>query len=107
MFGILPPIYPDFPQKTKQGLDTLDVMLLFIPIIESRSFNKANKDIDKLKSWLVEKLKRGITPQENINLLQGLLEYVRSEPMTNEREKAMKYLFEAEFLEDLNETSKV
>ena len=86
-------------RKTKFGIDQLDVAIMLLPIIESRGNHQASKALNRFKSFLVQKLKRGITSTEEINLMQGLLDYVRSEPGTNERMKAINYLNELEFLQ--------
>lgn len=83
---------------TKHGIDKLELMIKFMPVVEARGSRQINKSLDKLKSFLVEKLKRGITPQENIDLLQGCLDYTRSYAATTERTKAMNYLFNLEFI---------
>lgn len=82
----------------KYGIEPLDMMIRFMFVIESNP-RDAKQSLNKIKSYLVEKLKRGITPKENIDLLEGILNYLQSEPATNEREVAMKYLFGLKFLQ--------
>ncbi len=89
----------DIKYKTKHGLDTLELMARFLSIIETEA-KTPEKEYNRFKSWLVEKLKRGIKPEEDINLAQGIINYIQSDPETNERAQAMKYLFNAEFLND-------
>ena len=83
--------------KTKSGLDKLELMVRFISIIETKK-SKVDNEYNRFKSWLVLQLKRGFTPSEEANLMQGILNYIQSDGETNERIEAMKYLFEAEFL---------
>ena len=83
--------------KTKSGLDKLELMVRFISIIETKK-SKVDNESNRTKSWLVQQLKRGLTPSEEVNLMQGILNYIQSDGETNERIEAMKYLFEAEFL---------
>lgn len=90
----------DTSMKTKHGIDKLNLMLFFMPVLDAGSGNQLNKAMDKLKSFLVEKLKRGITAEENISLLQGCLDYTKSDAGTPERFAAMNYLFELKFLKD-------
>lgn len=89
-----------FEQKTtKHGLDKLSVMCHFIPVIESNG-NSIQKELNRLKSFIVSQIKRGTNPQEELNLMQGILDYVKSDPGTNERTTAMDYLFDLKFLND-------
>lgn len=99
MFGHIPLLSEMMEQTTKHGLDKLELMVRFISVIEADA-SKGKKEFTRMKSWLVEKLKRGLTPQENIALAEGILKYLQSEPMTDERTEAMKYLFDANFLND-------
>ena len=78
-------------------IDKLDLMIRFISVIEIKP-SKAEKEYNRFKSWLVEKLKRGLTPQEEIDLMQGILKYIQSDAETNERMSAMNYLFDLKFL---------
>lgn len=96
-------MYPDqlfsemMEQTTKHGIDKMDLMIKFIPILNPEE-GKEQEFLSGLKSFLSEKLKRELTPQEEIALLEGILKYLQSEPATNERRNAMKYLFETNFL---------
>lgn len=83
--------------ENKFEINSLDIMIRFMKITESKP-SKSEVNFIRFKSWLVEKIKRGITPQEDINLMQGILNYIKSEPGTNERSAAMKYMFELQFL---------
>lgn len=76
-------------------VDSLDVMIKFIPIWESKNHKSA---YNKLKSFLCQRIKRGITKEEEVNLLQGIGNYINSKPATQERTEAMKYLFNLKFL---------
>lgn len=81
-------------KKTRHGIDRFLLMLKFIEVIEGKS----KTGFIRLKSFIVQQIKRGITRQEEEDLLNGILRYIRSEPSTTEREEAMKYLFGAEFM---------
>lgn len=87
----------DLETKTIHGIDKLDIMIHFISVIETKN-SKVKSEFNRFKSFLVEKLKRGLTPQEEINLAEGIVKYLQSEQETNERIKAMNYLFNLEFL---------
>lgn len=89
-----------FEDKTsKHGLDKLRLMIRFIPVIECTERGNLDKELNKLKSYLVSQIKRGTTPQEEINLLQGFRNYFNSEPGSNDRTTAMDYLFDLKFLQ--------
>lgn len=88
----------DYDLKTPFGIDKLKVMVMFMPILESKSEDQASKAIAKLKSFLVQQLKRGITPQEELDLLTGCRNWCITDAGTNERMKSMNYLFELKFL---------
>lgn len=87
----------DFNLNTKHGLNKLNLMIRFFQILNAKE-SKIEKELNRLKSWLVQQLKRGLKPHEELGILEGILKYIQSEPETNERMKAMNYLFEAEFL---------
>lgn len=87
--------------KTIHGISKLDIIIRFISVIEATP-GTAGFRLNRFKSFLVEKFKRGITPTENANLAQGILNYIQSDPGTNERMNAMNYLFELKFLEPKN-----
>lgn len=105
MFTTIPFNY-DLEPKTKNGLDKLELMVRFISVIEAEA-SKGKTEFTRMKSWLVQQLKRGLTPQEEIALAEGILKYLQSEPMTNERTDAMQFLFEAKFLNDELNVAKV
>lgn len=86
-------------KTTKHGLDKLSVICHFIPVIESNA-DSIEKRLNRLKSFIVSQIKRGTNPQEEMNLMQGILDYVKSDPGTNDRIKAMDYLFDLKFLND-------
>ena len=87
----------DQDRTTKHGIDKLELMVEFISIIQGK---KAKKDYNRFKSWLVEKLQRGLTLGEEERLLEGIVAYIQSEVATNERAKSMRFLFDTEFLEN-------
>lgn len=84
--------------KNKHGLDKLELMCRFLQIVESKKSN-VKSDFNRFKSWLVQQLGRGISKREEIALAQGIVNYIRSEAGTNERGKAISYLFEGEWLD--------
>jgi hypothetical protein len=83
-------------EDNEYGIDTLQLMLRFMAVIEGKS--KGRGAFNSLKSFLVQQLQRGIEAQEEENLLNGILAYLDSEPATEGRTEAMKYLFELKFL---------
>lgn len=89
----------DFENTTKHGIEKLELMVRFMSVLEIGE-STAEKEFNRFKSWMVEKLKREITPQEEFDLMQGILDYVKSDPATNERFAAMKVLFNMEFIKD-------
>lgn len=94
MFNI--PLDYDTEQFTKHGIDKLELMVNFISVVESEN---VKQEFAKFKSLLRSKLKRTITDQEEIDLLEGVCNYIKSDAGTDERSKAMTYLFNAEFLQ--------
>lgn len=89
----------DFDLTTKYGIDRTKLMIRFIPVIEAKTEKEIDKQLNRLKSYLVQQLKRGITPQENIALLEGIRNYIISDSATNERMAAMEYLFNLDFID--------
>ena len=87
----------DLEPKTKHGIDKLDIMIHLIPVINTKP-GKAKTGYNQFKSFLVEKLKRGITTLEEIALAQAILNYIQSDAKTNERFHAIKCLSELDFL---------
>lgn len=98
MFGIFCN-HPMIEYHTKCGINTLDLMIKFLSIFGMEP-PEYEKEYNRLVLWLTEKLKRNITPKEEIALGEGIIKYINSAPETNERSEAMKYLFEAQFLND-------
>ena len=90
-------LFDDFKTETKYGIQTLDVMVRFIKILNAK---KCQSRLDSFKAWLCSQIKRGITEQENLKLMQGILNYIQSDLGTDERLEAMKYLFELDFLDE-------
>ena len=84
--------------KTNSKIDKLLLMVRFISVIESEE-KMASRNFGQLKSWLSKQLKRKITYEEEIALLEGIADYLHSDPGIPERMKAMNYLFNAEFIE--------
>ena len=93
-------LFLDTKLKTTNCIDKLALMIFFMPILEAKSENRAAKAIERLKSFLYEKFKRGITLKEEISLLEGCRNYLMSDPGTNERAKSMNYLFGLKFMND-------
>lgn len=87
----------DLELKTKHGIDKLEIMVNLISVIEAKP-SKCKQELNRFKSFLVEKLKRGLTPQEEIAFMEGMVKYIQSDEATNERLNSMNYLFNLEFL---------
>ena len=92
------PLMP-LKETTKHGLNTLCLMINFISVFECKEDQEIT-EFEKLLSWLCIQLQRDITTEEEFNIAKGILKYIQSEPGTDERFDAMKYLFSAEFLQD-------
>lgn len=83
----------------KHGIDRLELIIRVISVVES-SEGKEDLEFSVLTSFLEKQLKRKLNPEEEINLTKGILDYLHSEPTTNERTQAMKYLLKTNFLND-------
>ena len=81
----------------KHGIETLEVMVRFLSVLEAKA-SKGKSEINRFKSFLIKKLKRGLTQQEEIHLLEGIVKYLQSDAATDERAEAMIYLFNLNFL---------
>jgi hypothetical protein len=90
-------IEADMEDKTETGIDKLLLMVKFISVLEAEE-NQVKKQFGLLKTWLSQQLKRRITNEEEIALLEGIADYLHSDPGTDERMKAMDYLFNAKFI---------
>ena len=90
--------YFDELLRTKHGIDKTLLMLNIMRVVESKSGKQCGSAFDKLKSFICEQIKRGLSAQEDLNLRQGICNYINTDPQTNERSKAMEYLFEAKFI---------
>lgn len=91
--------YFDQKMKTKHGIDKLTVMLKFMSIVEPGT-SKVKNNFNRFKSFICQQMKRGMTLQEETNLMEGIVKYLHSEEQTNERFEAMDYIFELKFLND-------
>ena len=85
--------------EPKAEYNRLDMLVWVIGIIEAKP-SKTKSRYNRFKSFLVEKMKRGITTQEETNLSQGILNFIQTEPGTDERMKAIFYLMDGKFLND-------
>lgn len=86
----------DFDEwKNDYGIEPLDIMLKFIDVVESKN----GKPLNRFKSFLVCKIKRGISIKEEIALHEAFLKYIESDAGTKERMDSMKTIFALEFLE--------
>lgn len=83
----------------KHGIDKLEIMIRFISVFECEE-GKEDLEFYMLTSFLEKQLKRKLTPEEDINLTKGILNYLQSEPATKKRIQAMKYLLNTNFLND-------
>ena len=86
-----------FHETNKFGADNLDVVLHFIKVLTG-PLRKKEQQILRLKSYIVQQIQRGITGPEEIALYQGIRDYIKSEPGSPDRAKALKYLLLLEFL---------
>jgi len=86
------------PPPNAFGLDALEITVKFLGVIEGRENSRYNR----FKSWIVQQIKRGLTVQEEIDLAQGIVNYIQSEPATADRKNAMDYLFALKFLNTAN-----
>ena len=98
-------MFTDTERKTKFGIDKLSLMIAFMPVLDIDSDSKdwkekLNESIDELKSFLSTNIKRDLTETEHVNMLKGLKDYACSDSATNERMKAMEYLFNLEFINE-------
>lgn len=75
----------DLPNKF--NIDTLEIMIALLPVIniEEDKIDKINEELDKFILFIQHKIKRNITAQENLLMLQGIMDCVKSEPATDER----------------------
>lgn len=90
----------DMDSTTKHGYDKLDIVMHFMPLLNcDKSANKLKSEYNRFKSYLVFLIKRGVTNDEEIKLNEGIIAYVKSDPGTDDRMKAMNYLFGLEFIE--------
>ena len=87
------------PTTTKYGVCKLKLMVHFMAVIETK-LSKVKGNFTRFKSFIVSQIKRGITPEEEKNLLEGIHNYLKSDQATNERMAAMDYIFELKFLND-------
>lgn len=81
--------------ENKYGIDPVKIAINFMDVLDG---HKMRQSYDRFKSYLVSQIKRGITDQEEFDLAKGILNYVKSEPGSDERLTAIKYLFELQFL---------
>lgn len=84
--------------EEKYGIDQLYLTIKLMPVLTAKADN-IKKELNKFKSYLVCKLKRGITYKEETNIIQGIYNYVKSDAGTYERMESMNYLFNLKFLE--------
>ena len=88
-----------FEEKTKHGIDKLKLMLYFMRVVESKGSKQLRSSFTRLKSFICQQIKRGITPHEELNLNQAILDYIKADGGTNERLASMDYLFDSKFLD--------
>lgn len=86
--------------KTKFGIDKLMVMVNLINVIEFREVSEIQENLIEFENFIAEGIGREMSPVEKINLYQGIINYNKSEPETNERMDAMNYLFELKFINE-------
>lgn len=85
----------DFQAANKHNIDKFDLAYHFMKIFDGHD---PEQEYNELKSFLQEELKRKMTPGEELNLLQLILDFNKSEPVTIERSKALNSLFQCDFI---------
>ena len=95
----------DMKLTTDSGIDKLRFMIKILSVLDAEE-SKVKREYGKLKSWLYSQLKRKITIEEEISLLEGIDDYLRSEPGTPERLTAMNYLFNTKFINNTKNEEK-
>jgi hypothetical protein len=90
----------DIETETKFGIDKLELMCKFMKIlaIEEVDEVKINSSLLDIKTFLAEKIKRELTGEEYLNMLQGIHDYMASDPATNERINSINYLLNLDFV---------
>jgi hypothetical protein len=91
------PFLLNLPERTPHGIDGLTFCMKFMEMLDGNGNLHAN--YDRIKAFIVSQIKRGMTTQEDHDLAQGIVNYVRSTPETNERLEAMDYLFNIKFIQ--------
>lgn len=85
-------------EKNRLGVDYLEVMIRFMGLIENPCVSKHRI----LVNFISKEIARQMTREEEVSMLHSLLNYNQSEPLSEERTKCMKYLFDFEFLNHTN-----
>lgn len=80
------------------GICKSSIMVQFLVFIESPSTETLKETV----SFITKHIKRAVTLQESIAMIDLVLEYSQSEPGTNERNVCMNKLFDFEFLNPTN-----
>lgn len=62
-----------------------------------------DKDFDNFVSFASKQIKREINSNERLKLLEGFLNFVKSEEGSNERVNSIEYIVEFNFLENEND----
>lgn len=104
MFGIDSTIIDIGEPKNKFGIAKLEIMVWLLQILGTEG-SKCQSQYNRFKSFLVEKLRRGISGDEEMGMCKAILAYIQSEPGTNERRKAMTDLYNLNFLSDAGNSS--
>ncbi|HYH13683.1 MAG TPA: hypothetical protein VD794_00590 [Flavisolibacter sp.] len=92
---ITPLMFDSLETETKHGFDRLDILVHLMPVLEAKDLDN---NFNSFKNYLAQLLKRRLTALEEYEMCQAILDYIQSEPETNERMKAMKHLFGLEFI---------
>jgi hypothetical protein len=93
-------------EKTKHGIDVLQMMAEFLLIIHEEKFENYDNHIKNFELLISKQIKRELTPQEKLDIYHGILNFINSESASNERIIAIEYLFEAKFISDSETTKK-
>jgi hypothetical protein len=87
----------DIELNTKYGIDKLELIINFLTIIEGTILEE---NIKEFTIWLEIAIKRHLTDIEEKNLYTGIINYLQSDPGTNERTLVMNDLFNLNFLDE-------
>ena len=85
--------------KNKFGIDTLELMVLFITCIESVSKEVFDQSLLNQRKFIEKGIGREMTNKEYLYMLKDIHSYIMSDELSDQRFKAMKNLFELNFIQ--------